>query len=172
MVKLSWESNWYHMHVEVSRTLPALEICAMCHTWLCDLVILCIGEIWWIIWNCGLVNYVTWWFNLMTFISVIVMKCESYVFDLMISLVMMIALPILLQWWIVFVELIRQELMWSIWLMWIRWIICIMWCICLCKMSEVACTCILSKWESWCSWMIKLNKEWGDKSLYRLMLLR
>jgi len=65
----------------------------------------------------------------MIVILVIVMKCESYVFDLVISL-MMISLPILLEWWIIFVELIRQEFMWSIWLVWIRWIIFIMWSTC------------------------------------------
>jgi len=31
-------------HVEVSRTLHALEIGEMCHTWLCDLKIMCIDE--------------------------------------------------------------------------------------------------------------------------------
>ena len=32
-VKLSLNQKpWYHMHVEVSRTLHALEICEMCHT--------------------------------------------------------------------------------------------------------------------------------------------
>jgi hypothetical protein len=30
------------MHVKVSRTLHAHEICEMWHTWLCDLVITCI----------------------------------------------------------------------------------------------------------------------------------
>jgi hypothetical protein len=34
--------SWYHMHVKVSRTLHAHEICEMWHTWLCDLVITCI----------------------------------------------------------------------------------------------------------------------------------
>jgi len=41
----------------------------------------------------------------------------------------------------------------------------------LCKMSEVACMIILSKWWSWCSLMIKLNKEWGEKFLYWLKLI-
>jgi hypothetical protein len=31
-VKLSPESNWYHMHVEVSITLHAFEIGEVCHT--------------------------------------------------------------------------------------------------------------------------------------------
>jgi len=32
MVRLSPEFNWYHMHVEVSTTLHALEVGEMCHT--------------------------------------------------------------------------------------------------------------------------------------------
>ena len=36
----------------------------------------------------------------------------------------------------------------------------------LCKMIKVACMIILSKCQSCCSWMIKLNKEWGEKFLY------
>jgi hypothetical protein len=52
---ISESKTSYHMHVEVSRTLHALEIGEMCHTWLCELVIMCIGETWWIIW--------IWWFG-------------------------------------------------------------------------------------------------------------
>jgi len=103
-----------------------------------DLGIMSLGDIcdWWImwiVWRCVHVDVCyflwclyTWWFYLMIIILVIIMKCEPYVFDL----VMMISLLILLKWWIVFVELIRQEFMWSIWLFWIRWIICIMWNMC------------------------------------------
>jgi len=148
MVKLSSESNWCHMHLELSRTLHAFEIGETCHTLLCDLVNMCIGEIWWfgesyefddlcdwwIMWICVemctwwcLLCLYTWWFQLIIVILVIVMECESYVYDLVISLVTMIFLPILLKWWIVFDELIRQEFMWTIWLMLIRWIIYIIW---------------------------------------------
>jgi hypothetical protein len=42
----------------------------------------------------------------------------------------------------------------------------------LCKMSEVACMITSPKWWVWCSFIIKLNKEWGGKFLYWLMLLR
>jgi len=56
MVKLSQESNWYHMYLEDFRTLHAFEIGEMCHTWLCDLVIMCIGEIWWFMWLVNNVN--------------------------------------------------------------------------------------------------------------------
>jgi len=46
-VKLSLNpKTWYHMHVEVSRTLHALEIDETCHTWICDLMIMCIYVIW------------------------------------------------------------------------------------------------------------------------------
>lgn len=48
-VKLSPESNWYHMHLKESKTLHALEIGEMCHVWICDLVVICIGEIWWML---------------------------------------------------------------------------------------------------------------------------
>jgi len=43
-IKLSLESSWYHMHVEVSRTLHALKVGKMCHTSVFNLVNMCIGE--------------------------------------------------------------------------------------------------------------------------------
>ena len=54
------------MHVEVSITLHTLEAGEMSHILICDLVNMCIGEIWWMLWLreiCGLV-YITcceWW---------------------------------------------------------------------------------------------------------------
>jgi hypothetical protein len=57
-VKLSPKSNWHHMHVEVSRTLHVFEFGEMCHTWIRDLVNMCIGEILVnviMMWICGLV---------------------------------------------------------------------------------------------------------------------
>jgi hypothetical protein len=65
-IKLSPESNWYHMHVEVSRTLHAFEFGEMYHTWICDLVYMCIGEIRWMLWRCEFVDLVMfidilWW---------------------------------------------------------------------------------------------------------------
>jgi len=48
---ISKSKTWYHMHVEMSRTLHALEIGDLCHTWLCVLVKL--GE--WL-WLCEKVN--------------------------------------------------------------------------------------------------------------------
>jgi len=51
-VKLSLESNWYHMNLEESRTLHALEVGEMFHVWLYELVVMCIGEIWWMMCVC------------------------------------------------------------------------------------------------------------------------
>jgi len=41
----------------------------------------------------------------------------------------------------------------------------------LCKMNKVACMITLFKWWVWCSLMVKLNKELGEKLLYWLTLL-
>jgi len=62
----------------------------------------------------------TWWIYLMIIILVIVMRWEWYIYIyiwLVIPLIMMIALLVPLKWWIVFVELIRQEFRWFIWLL-------------------------------------------------------
>jgi len=72
-VRLSLESKtWYHMHVKVSRTLHAIEICETCHTWLCDLVIMCIGEIWWMLWLCGIVDL----YMLLDYASILEKYCQ------------------------------------------------------------------------------------------------
>jgi hypothetical protein len=53
---------------------------------------------------------ISWWFYLMMIILVIVMKCESCVFDLVISL-MMNFLSILLRRWLRLIEMIMWEYM-------------------------------------------------------------
>jgi len=126
-VKLSPESNCYHMHVKVYRTLHAYEIWEMCHTWLSDLLIMCIGEIWWITWMMWLANYVITWKYVETCIwwcLLIGDVCTFgdfiwwidgdkmwiiYIFDLVISLIMIIFLFIFLGWWLYLFEVIMWE---------------------------------------------------------------
>ena len=50
------QKYWYHMLVEVPRSLHALEIGETCHISLCDLVIICIGETWWMLLLYGILD--------------------------------------------------------------------------------------------------------------------
>jgi hypothetical protein len=54
----------------------------LCHNWICDLMNLCIGEIWWILWFCGLVYMyiggLCWWLWIIELCS----NCMSYLFVL------------------------------------------------------------------------------------------
>ena len=96
-------------------------------------------------------------------------KCELHVYDLVISLVSMTSLPKLLKWRSLVVKSIRQGFRWHIWLVWMRSFVCIRIVCTLCKMNRVACRIIIPKWWDWCSLIIRLYKDWGEKFLYWLV---
>jgi len=93
--------TWMHAHISDMKL--NVNSCVLNYViwWLCSLVKL--GELCEFgdlvnHTNLWLMNYVTWWFYLMMFILLMVMKCESYVIEMVIFLVMEISLPILLKW--------------------------------------------------------------------------
>jgi len=49
-----------------------------CHKWICDLVNLCIGEIWWMSWLCGLVYMYIGGFGWWLWIFELDSNCVSY----------------------------------------------------------------------------------------------
>jgi hypothetical protein len=100
------------------------------HNWICDLMILCIGEIWWMLWLCGLVymyiggfcwwlwnkcsncmSYLlclyTWWIYLMIIGWMIMMRWELYMYihKMWWFLWWWWLIACNLKWWIVLVEL-------------------------------------------------------------------
>jgi hypothetical protein len=94
----------------VSRTLHALSLCEISHTWLCGLCeclwryvhdcirpLVILVHLWWWWWNENDEN-ISWWFHLMMIILVMMMNRELYVLDLVISLMMMILISCLYSW--------------------------------------------------------------------------
>ena len=156
------------MHIESClEHFIHLIIGVTCHNWICDLMNMCIGEIWWfseLYENCDLIYYDTWWF--MWLVNNVNLFGDVY---MMMFVIFGDACTLgeFTWWWFPCLYFWNDELYL---LSWLDKSLCGLydWCeldelyvsceICtLCKMSGVACMIILSKWWSWCNLMIGMT---------------